>query len=386
MKNKISNVVRDVKFSIIREMAIRASQYDNVISLGIGEPDFHTAENICQAAQADSLAGHTHYITGFGDPELLDELRKFLLNTSGIDLSDNQIIITHGAMGAILSYMRTVISDDQEVIVFDPYFPPYRDHIRYAGGRIVTVPTRFENKFVPEPEILEKAITPKTKAILLNSPNNPTGSVIPSEVMDEIATLVIKHDLLVLSDEVYDRILFTGNHESIYTRPGMPERTVVVNSFSKYYAMTGWRVGYAFGPTWIMEELIKAVLNATAGTGSVSQRAALAALKSDPAQFKTMVEKFKVRCDLLYSRLRQISGVKLHPPVGSFYLLADISALTEDIEKFAYDLLDQQQVVVIPGPDFGPSANHCIRLAGTIDRAQLNEAMDRIEKFIADNY
>lgn len=386
MKNKISQIVGDAKFSIIREMAIRATRYDNVISLGIGEPDFNTPEDICRTALADAIAGHTHYVTGLGDPELTKELRQSILSTRGIEVSPEQIIITHGAMGAILSYMRTVLSDGEEVIVFDPYFPPYRDHVRYAGGKIITVPTRFENKFVPEPDILEKAITSKTKVILLNSPNNPTGSVIPPSVLDEIACLVIKHDLLVLSDEVYDRILFDGNHESIYTRPGMAERTVVLNTFSKYYAMTGWRVGYAYGPAWIMKNLIKAVLNATAGTSSVSQRAALAALRADPEQFEVMVQKYRARCDFIYNRLQKIKGLKAHPPVGSFYLLADLSGLTKDTEKFAMDLLDQQQVVVIPGSDFGPSAQHCIRLAGTVGMAKLSEAMDRIEKFIADNY
>jgi aminotransferase len=275
MESKISDVVRQIPPSGIREMWRRAAQYEHYISLGIGEPDFNTPKEICNQALEDALQGHTHYTQSQGDAELLSAIQAYLQDRLGEKLSTGQIVVTTGGVGGLTSFFRTVLDPHEEVIIPEPHFPAYRHHIEWSGGRVVPLKTDFENAFVPSPDALKAAITPQTKALLLNSPNNPTGSVIPPEVLDDIARIVVDRDLLVLSDEVYERHLFDGlTHESIRTRPGMRERTVVVHSFSKSFAMTGWRIGYAFGPEWLIGSMIKVVSSTTSCAPSVSQRAA----------------------------------------------------------------------------------------------------------------
>jgi len=384
MKSKISTAVSKIPLSGIREMWQRAAQYDNYISLGIGEPDFNTPKEICNQALQDALQGATHYTQSQGDAELLKAIQVYLHERLGEDLSTRQIVVTTGGVGGLTSFFRAVLNPGDEVLLPDPYFPPYRHHIEWVGGRAVHVQTRFENSFVPTPQALEAAITPQTKVLLLNSPNNPTGAVIPAETLDDIARIVVEKDLLVLSDEVYERLLFDGlTHESIRTRPGMEERTVVVHSFSKSFAMTGWRIGYAFGPEWLIESMIKVVSSTTSCAPSVSQRAALAALRLDPKVLNAMVEEFRGRRDHAYEVLQQLPGVKVHKPKGTFYIFPDISQITKDSRQFALDLLDKEQVVVVPGESFGPSGKGCVRIALTVNQEVLKEAFKRIQHFIS---
>ena len=383
MKSKISTAVSQIPLSGIREMWQRAAQFDSFISLGIGEPDFNTPKEICNQALQDALQGATHYTQSQGDAELLKAIQVYLHERLDEDLSLRQIVVTTGGVGGLTSFFRTVLNPGDEVLLPDPYFPPYRHHIEWVGGKAVHVQTRFENDFVPTPQALEAAITPKTKVLLLNSPNNPTGAVIPAETLDDIARIVVERDLLVLSDEVYERLLFDGKtHESIRTRPDMEERTVVVHSFSKSFAMTGWRIGYAFGPEWLIESMIKVVSSTTSCAPSVSQRAALAALRLDPKVVNAMFEEFQRRRDHAYEVLHKIPGVKVHKPKGTFYIFPDISQITQDSRQFALDLLDKEQVVVVPGEAFGPSGKGCLRIALTVNQKILKEAFKRIQRFI----
>jgi aminotransferase len=384
MKSKISTAVSQIPLSGIREMWQRAAQYDNYISLGIGEPDFNTPKEICNQAFEDALQGATHYTQSQGDAELLKAIQVYLHERLGEDLSTRQIVVTTGGVGGLTSFFRTVLNPGDEVLLPDPYFPPYRHHIEWVGGKAVYVKTSFENGFVPTPQALEAAITPQTKVLLLNSPNNPTGAVIPAETLDDIARIVVEKDLLVLSDEVYERLLFDGlTHESIRTRPGMEERTVVVHSFSKSFAMTGWRIGYAFGPEWLIESMIKVVSSTTSCAPSISQRAALAALRLDPKVINAMVEEFRRRRDHAYEILETLPGVKVHKPKGTFYIFPDISQITKDSRQFALELLDKEQVVVVPGESFGPSGKGCVRIALTVNQEVLKEAFKRIQHFIS---
>lgn len=383
MKSKISTAVSLIPLSGIREMWQRAAQYDSYISLGIGEPDFNTPKEICNQALQDALQGATHYTQSQGDAELLKAIQMYLHERLNEDFSLRQIVVTTGGVGGLTSFFRTVLNPGDEVLIPDPYFPPYRHHIEWVGGKAVQVKTCFENYFLPTPQALEAAITPQTKALLLNSPNNPTGAVIPAEILDDIARIAVEKDLLVLSDEVYERLLFDGQtHESIRTRPGMRERTVVVHSFSKSFAMTGWRIGYAFGPEWLIESMIKVVSSTTSCAPSVSQRAALAALRLDPEVINAMVKEFKRRRDHAYEALHKLPGVKVHKPKGTFYIFPDISQITQDSRQFALDLLEKKQVVVVPGEAFGPSGKGCLRIALTVNQKILKEALERIQHFI----
>jgi len=383
MKSKISTAVSQIPLSGIREMWKRAAQYENVISLGIGEPDFNTPKEICQQALQDALQGATHYTQSQGDPELLKAIQMYLHGRLGEDFSIPQIVVTTGGVGGLTSFFRTVLNPGDEVILPEPYFPPYRHHIEWVGAKAVYVHTSFENGFVPTPEALEAATTPHSKVLLLNSPNNPTGAIIPAETLDSIARIVLERDLLVLSDEVYERLLFDGRtHESIRKRPGMKERTVVVHSFSKSFAMTGWRIGYAFGPEWLIESMIKVVSSTTSCAPSVSQRAALAALRLDAEVIDAMAEEFRKRRDQAYEVLEKLPGVKVHKPGGTFYIFPDISQITQDSGQFALDLLDEEQVVVVPGEAFGPSGKGCLRISLAVKQEVLKEALQRIQRFI----
>ena len=387
MKSKISKAVSQIRVSGIREMWKRAAEFDNVISLGIGEPDFSTPKEICDQALRDAIGGATHYTQSQGDPELIKAIQQYLHNRLGEDFSTSQIVVTTGGIGGLSSFFRTVLDPGDEVLLPEPYFPPYRHLIEWVGAKAVHVQTSFENGFTPTPEALEAAITPSSKVLLLNSPNNPTGAVIPAETLHNIARIALERDLLVLSDEVYDRLLFDGAaHESIRTRSGMRERTVVVHSLSKSFAMTGWRIGYAFGPEWIIESMIKVVSSCTSCAPSVSQRAAIAALRLDETIINTMVAEFRARRNQAYEALKDLNGVRVHKPAGTFYIFPDISLITNNSSQFALDLLKEEQVVVVPGETFGPSGKGCVRLALTVNRERLSMAMERIRRFIKTNY
>lgn len=256
-------------------------------------------------------------------------------------------------------------------------------HIIFAGGIAIKAVAHAENNFIPQVAELERAITPQTKLLILNSPNNPTGAVIPADTLDAIAEISIKHNLFVISDEVYDRIVFDLPFESISSRVGMELRTVVIRSFSKSHAMTGWRIGYCYGPQYIIDQVLKVVNYSTACASSISQRGALAALNVAPEVVESMKDRYQARVELVCDRLKAINGLKVTKPGGSFYVFVDISSLTNKSREFAIRLLKEQKVVVVPGYAFGNSCEGFIRIACTRSRDQLSEAMDRLETFIA---
>jgi aspartate/methionine/tyrosine aminotransferase len=387
MKHKISSAVEQIPFSVIREMSLRALEYENVIPLGIGEPDFNTPKAICRSAASDALAGATHYTPSNGDLELIEAICDYLSNCRSQTFSPENIVVTAGGMGALTAYFRTVLSAGDEVLIPEPYFPAYRPQIEWVGGKVVGVPCRLENGFVPSSEDLVSAVTPRTKVLVLNYPNNPTGAVIAAGDLDRLAQFAVNHDLLVVSDEVYEKILFQDKvHESPYSRPGMAERTVVVHSFSKSYAMTGWRIGYAFGPPWIIDPMAKVVSYYTSCASSVSQRAALYALRADPQMFEEMVATFERRNRCAYEGLSRIPGLAVHRAAGAFYLFPDIHNLTMDSRRFALELLEKEQVAVVPGEAFGPCGKGFFRIALTVSGKLLERAIERIDRFIRTHY
>ena len=378
----ISRSVQALGYSVIREMSGLAAQSEGVISLGIGEPDFNTPAVITQKAFEDAKNGHTHYTPSQGDPELIEKLSALLSSAARTRVMPSSILITHGGMGALTAALRTVIEPGDHVLLLEPHFPDYMAHIAFAGGKAVKVPCTFEDNFIPRPETIENAVTEKTRAIVLNSPNNPTGAVIPGKILDSIAEIATRHNLIVISDEVYDRIIFEPGFESIYTRPGMADRSLIIKSFSKSYAMTGWRVGFCYGPEFLIQHMLKVVNYSTACSSSIGQRAAIAALDLDPSVVEGMKDRFAARVDLVCSRLAAMKDVRVLRPGGSFYVFVDISRITSQSRTFALRLLEEQKVVVIPGYAFGESGEGCFRIACTRSRAVLDEAMNRIESFI----
>ncbi len=380
-----SKSVQNLRFSIIREMSLLAADLEDVINLGIGEPDFETPEIIIKKAFEDALSGHTHYTASQGDPELLDKLAVSASNATGIPVTPSSILITHGGMGALTAALKTILEPGDQVILPEPHFPDYMAHIAMADGIAIKVTTTFEDQYIPCPEDIDRAVTGKTKVILLNSPNNPTGAVIPGNILDSIAEIAVRRNLIVISDEVYDQILYEHPFHSIYTRPGMTSRTVVIKSFSKSHAMTGWRVGYCIGPPAFIKQILKVVNYSTACASSISQRAAIAALDLDPLIIERMKDRFSRRIELVCSRLTAMKGIRVNKPKGSFYILADIREITGQSQSFARALLKDAKVVVIPGYAFGNAGEGAIRIACTQSSMILSEAMDRIELFL-DHY
>lgn len=378
----LSKSVKELNFSVIREMSLLASGYEGVINLGIGEPDFVTPAEIIEKAFADVRDGHTHYTASQGDPQLLKKLAKKISLDNHLTISSENILITHGGMGALAAALRCTIDPGEQALVLEPHFPDYAAHIKLAGGVAVGVSSCFEEGFVPRPEVIAEAITPLTKVIILNSPNNPTGGVLQGGILDRIAEIAVNNDLIVISDEVYDEIVFSHPFESISTREGMAERTLVIKSFSKSYAMTGWRVGYCYGPQALIKEMIKVVNYSTACVSSIGQRAALAALEIDPLIVSRMREKYVERASLVCEQINSFPGIRALEPKGSFYVFVDISGITGDSRKFALDLLEQARVVVVPGYAFGKSGEGCIRIACTKDEGILSEALNRLKEYL----
>ena len=249
-----------------------AAGFDDVITLGIGEPDLDTPKPVIEQAFADALSGHTHYTHSQGDGQLLKRLSQSLSQRTGRQIPKDSILVTHGAMNGLAAAFRTLLEPGDEAITAEPHFPDYLAHVTLAHGKLVTVPSKFEDGFIPNPSDIGAAVTPRTRVLLVNSPNNPTGAVLPEKTLEEIAAIAREKDLIVISDEVYDRICFEGRPSSIYTLPGMAERTLVVSSFSKTYAMTGWRIGFAYGPEPLMGQMLKVVNYSTACASSVGQR------------------------------------------------------------------------------------------------------------------
>ena len=384
MNTTLSSHVTPLRFSVIRSMLEKAAAYDDVISLSIGEPDFDTPAFVCEAAMKDAMHGFTHYAPSKGDPDLRRAILTAERAKSGLPWEEDNLLITSGAMHGLLAVMRTILDEGDEVMVPAPSFSDYLGHCTLAGGKLVQVATSFDNGFLPTLENMEAALTPRTRALIVNSPCNPSGIVLDAATLDMLADFAVRHDLIVISDEVYDSITFSGKAESIATRPGMADRTVVLNSFSKAFAMTGWRVGYALGPSWIMKEMIKVLSYSVASTGSPNQRAALAALTGPHDDFNAFREAYRRRTALAAERLNAMPGVRCLKPAGTFYLFPHIDAAEPDSLAFALDLLDKKQVVVVPGFPFGPeiTVKGCVRIACTVDENKLATAMDRIEDYL----
>jgi len=383
MDDRVRQRVRELGFSVIRKMSERAADLEGVISLGIGEPDFHTPAEVTRKAMEEALTGRTHYVPAKGDPELIEALSRRISDQTARAVAGEQIVITPGGMGGLSAGLMTLLEPGDEVIVPEPCFPSYRAHAAMPGGKFTPLPTRYEDRFVPDPQALEQTITPRTKCLIVNSPNNPTGSVIPGEILDRLARVAVRHDLVVVSDEVYDQMVFDAPFESISSRTGMAERTLVVNSCSKTYAMTGWRVGYCYGPLWLMKHVLKVVNYSTTCVSSVGQRAALAAIQGDQTPFQNMRDAFSSRVELVWNRIQKMHGLKAHKPSGAFYAFVDIREVSRDSTAFATDLLEKERVVVIPGAAFGQSGEGFVRIACTLDESLLNEGMDRLERFVS---
>ena len=377
----ISQKAKGLKQGAIRAMFDRAGTMTNVISLGIGEPDMATPQLVCDAATEALHKGITHYTPNAGTLDFRKAIAvKSYLKDIGYDPA-REIIVTNGGMGALSLLFLVLLEEGDEILIQDPQWLNYVAQVEYCGGKAVRVPTDKAHNFIMQPETIEKLITPKTKALMINTPNNPTGSVMDEETMRQIAEIAVKHDILVISDDVYNTLLYDGaKNTCIAAFPGMKERTAVVNSLSKSYAMTGWRIGFVAAPAEIVDRMTKCQENFNACANAPGQYAATVAL-DHPELCEELRQVFERRRSILLDGLAKIDGIRCNRPNGAFYVFADISSFGLSSVEFCNRLLDEQRVVCIPGSAFGECGEGFIRIAYTCSDDNLYEALNRISCF-----
>ena len=353
-----------------------------LINLSIGDPDFVTPQEIIDEAFAQAGEGHTKYTKPSGDPQLVTAIRGFLKEEYQAHVEQDEIMVTVGACHAMYVAMSAILDEGDEVIVPDPYFVPYHDQVTMAGGKFVPLETNFETGFQLDLEALEKKITPRTKAILINSPNNPTGAVYGRDTLERLGKIAQKHSLIVLSDEVYEAISFGQKHVSVLEISDLKDRSIVFGSFSKSYAMTGWRIGYAIAPEYVISTMVHINESICFSAPSVSQRAALSALRQRHALQPALVAAFEERMVYGYGRIVATGTLDVSRPKGGIYLFVDIRKTKLSSEVFAARLLEEKKVLVLPGNVFGEAGEGFVRIAVTVDLEKLKIAFDRIEAFI----
>lgn len=381
---KISQKAKVIEPSLSRQLFNLAKQYSNVIDLTLGDPDFPPSPVIRDAACAAIHAGKTRYSANAGLLELRQAIAACMADEYGIapDPGKN-IIITVGGMEALYLSLACLLDEGDEVIIPAPYYVNYVQMVRVCGGVPVIIETSEEAGFVFTAEQLEAAVTERTVAIILNSPCNPTGMMLGAALLDEVAEIARKHDLVVISDEVYRSLIYDGNvHESMITRPGMQERTVLVDSLSKRFAMTGYRIGYAIAPEELTANMVKMQENVAACAPLPSQHAGIAAYRLCH-QDTHIAQKFLERRDYIYQAINEIDGLRCIKPAGTFYLFVNIAATGLDCLTFAYRLLEDEQVAVVPGITYGTAYSDYIRIAFTLELNDLKEAANRLARFLS---
>lgn len=358
-----------------------AKAFDDCINLSLGDPDFITHELIIEQAFADAKAGHTKYTDPQGDPELRLEIRKFYQEEYGMDVTDEEVFVCTSACLGMFLALEAVLDEGDEVLLPAPYFTPYLQQVEMAGGVAVELPTYEEEDFQIDMPRLEERITPRTKAIILNSPCNPTGSCLSAVTMEKIARIVKKHDLLVIADDIYTAFSFQNPFVPFASLPGMRERTITLNSFSKNFTMTGWRIGNIIAPAYLVETIQAINENLVFSAPSISQRAAIHALRSRKTVQPALIEEYRSRMFYAAERINGIPKMHvLYPPKGSFYLFVNIKATGLTSREVADRILREAHVLTLPGDAFGQCGEGYLRLACTVGRDVLKEAFDRIEK------
>lgn len=378
----LSQRVRGIPASGIRKFFDLLASMEGVISLGVGEPDFTTPWHIRESAIHSLERGYTMYTSNYGTLELREALAEHLSGKYGVTYNPKgELMITVGVSEALDLALRAILDPGDEVIIPDPGYVSYMPCTVLAGGVVVPVPTTVENAFKVEPAAIEERITPKTKAILLGYPNNPTGAILDMEELLAVAEIAERHDLLVISDEIYDRLVYDGTHTCFASLPGMKERTILLGGFSKAYAMTGWRIGYAAAPAGILEGMLKIHQYGALCAPIMSQHAALEALRNGEPDVLEMVESYNHRRRVIVKGLNDI-GLPTFEPRGAFYAFPSIKGTGFDSETFAERLLIEEKVAVVPGSAFGQSGEGFVRCCYATALDQINEALSRIESFV----
>ncbi len=354
-----------------------------VVHLEIGEPDFETAEHIKAAGKEAIDQGYTHYTPSAGLMPAREAVARYVSATRGLPVSPEQVIITPGAKPVVFFTIMAVIGEGDEALVPDPGFPIYESVVRYAGGRPVALPLLESRQFRFDPDELRRRVTPRTRLIILNSPQNPTGGVLTPADLEAVAAIAREHDLWVLSDEIYSRLVYEGEHHSIASLADMAERTVLLDGFSKTYAMTGWRLGYAVAPPALVPHLVRLQTNVTSCTAGFVQMAGIAALEGTQAPVEAMLAEFRRRRALVVEGLNRIDGVRCLLPGGAFYAFPRIEVPGLTSRQVADALLEEEGVAVLAGTAFGPHGEGFLRLSFANSIPELEEGLRRLARGLA---
>ncbi|NIM19009.1 MAG: aminotransferase class I/II-fold pyridoxal phosphate-dependent enzyme [Candidatus Latescibacteria bacterium] len=353
-----------------------------IIHLEIGEPDFDTPDNIKEAAVRALKEGYTHYGPSAGLPQAREAFAEYVAKNRGVDTSPDQIVITPGAKPIMFFTMLALVDPGDEVIYPNPGFPIYESMINYVGGKPVPIPLEEEKGFSFDLDKFKSLVTEKTKLCIINSPQNPTGGVLSREILEGIAEAAMENGFYVLSDEVYSKIIYEEKHESIYTIPGMPERTIMIEGHSKTYAMTGWRLGFGVIPENIAPDIAKLQTNSNSCTCSFTQMAGIEAVRGPQHATKAMVEEFRVRRDLIVEGLNKIPGFRCHLPLGSFYVFPNIQGTKRGSKELETMLMEEAGVAVLSGTSFGAFGEGYIRLSYANSQDNIRRALEKIAKVL----
>lgn len=382
MEIQLAKRTNVIGVSKIEESLRILEQHPEIISLGAGEPDFPAPKNVVESAEKFLEKGYTHYSPLQGRHELRKEIVKKLKKDNKINSVPDEIIVTCGSKEAILLTIMTLVNPKEEVVIPDPGYIAYRPIVEMLGGIAKSLPLKEEDNFEVHPEILEKIITKKTKLLVINTPSNPTGTIMSKKTLEEIADIVIEKNLMVLSDEAYEKLIYDNErHVSIASLNGMFERVVTTQSFSKTYAMCGFRVGYAVCDAKIIEQMKEFKICTTLAAPTFAQLAAVEALRNSGHYVKIMVNEYDRRRKLIMKRLEEI-GLNFIKPKGAFYVFPNIKQFKMTSVKFAELLMKKGKVVGIPGSEFGKHGEGYIRLSYATAYEKIEEAMNRIDQFI----
>jgi len=376
---RMSHLGTETAFEVLARAKGLEAQGKEIIHLEIGEPDFDTPANVIDAGVKAMKGGYTHYGPSAGMPEMRAAAAAYVAKTRDVSVDPAQVIITPGGKPIIFFTAMSLLDPGDEVIYPNPGFPIYESMIDYLGAKRVPIQLRESHGFAFDPDQLESLITDRTKLVIINSPQNPTGGVLPRDVLARLAKLAVERDFYVLSDEIYSQIIYEGQHESIYSFDGMPERTIILDGHSKSYAMTGWRLGFGVMPVPMAEKVGKLMTNSTSCTASFTQMAGIEALKGPQDSVRAMVKEFRARRDLIVDGLNAIAGITCHKPSGAFYVFPNITQTgkkSKDLENY---LMHNAGVAVLSGTSFGEFGEGYLRLSYANSRENLSRALEKIE-------
>lgn len=378
--SRVSQLTGEGALAVFARAKELERQGRSIIHLELGEPDFHPATPVVDAVRTAVVAGRDRYVSPRGIPALRGAIAEYLQRTRGLTVSEGQVLVAPGCKMALALAMMALIEPGDEVLYPDPSFPIYPSFTRGLGATPVPFFLREENQFQPDIEEIAAKISPRTKMLIFNSPNNPTGTVFATKTLREIAELAVRHDLWVIADEIYARILFAGKYQSIWALPGLPERTIIIDGFSKTFAMTGWRLGYAVAPPQVVDAMDLLVLNTFTCAAEFTQVAAIEALRDSTDAVDAMVAEYRKRRDLFVSGLSRIGGFRCQSPDGAFYAWVNIEETGLTAEELATLLLEEAGVASIAGAAFGREGKNYLRFSLVSARNQLEEALERIER------